>query len=282
MEAFYERLIACAATIDELLSEDCEPLPGRKDDADHAARRLAAWCRSCASGDWALFDRRLRRDGLTLGEVLPRLATVRRWASASPPAWVKDAVWIEAALQQARPSRGPKEVSAPIEPCPFEHLFMPVVEHAAALLWVDIDPRVRANLNDAACTCLSHALLKDLASLCAPALYERFDEARKTARSPDGALPSHHDGGTVGYERFVAAMRAGGLRRLFEDKPVLLRLIATLTRQWIDTSRELVFRLGADLESMRGDFGLPGGDCRVAHIEVGLSDPTVAATRCRS
>jgi len=27
-----------------------------------AARRLAAWCRSCASGDWSLFGRRLARD----------------------------------------------------------------------------------------------------------------------------------------------------------------------------------------------------------------------------
>jgi type 2 lantibiotic biosynthesis protein LanM len=273
MEAFYERLIVRAATIDELLSEDYEPLPGQKDDADHAARRLAAWCRSCASGDWTLLGRRLQLDGLTLGEVLPRLATVRRRASASPPAWVEDAARIEAALQQAGPGRRPKEVSAAFEPCPFEHLFMPVVEQAVALLWVDIDPRVRDNLNDAACACLSHALLKDLSSLCAPALYERFDQARKSARPPDGAMLSHHNGGSARYDQFVAAMRAGALRRLFEDKPALLRLIATVTRQWIDTSRELVLRLGADLENIRGDFGLPGGACRVTHIEGGLSDP---------
>ena len=64
MDAFYERLIVRAATIDELLSDDFEPLPGQKGDADLAARRLAAWCRSCASGDWSLFGRRLDRDGL--------------------------------------------------------------------------------------------------------------------------------------------------------------------------------------------------------------------------
>ena len=64
MDAFYERLIVRAATIDELLSDDFEPLPGQKGDADLAARRLAAWCRSSASGDWSLFERRLDRDGL--------------------------------------------------------------------------------------------------------------------------------------------------------------------------------------------------------------------------
>ena len=51
MDAFYERLIVRAATIDELLSQDFEPLPGRKDDADTTSQRLAAWCRSAASGD---------------------------------------------------------------------------------------------------------------------------------------------------------------------------------------------------------------------------------------
>ena len=66
MDAFEERLIVGAATIDELLSADFETLPGQKGDADLAARRLAAWCRSCASGDWSLFERRLIRDGLTI------------------------------------------------------------------------------------------------------------------------------------------------------------------------------------------------------------------------
>ena len=82
MDAFYERLIVRAATIDELLSDKFETLPGQKSDADLAARRLAAWCQSCASGDWSLFNRRLKRDGLSIGQVLTRFATVRRSASA--------------------------------------------------------------------------------------------------------------------------------------------------------------------------------------------------------
>src|SRR6516225_12330455 len=78
MEGFFERLIVLASTIDELLSDDFEPLPGQKRDADQAGRRLAAWCRSCASSDWGLFARRLERDGLTITNVLTRLATVGR------------------------------------------------------------------------------------------------------------------------------------------------------------------------------------------------------------
>src|SRR5271169_6042108 len=123
MEAFYERLIVRAATIDELLSDDFEPLPGQKGDTDLAARRLAAWCRSCASGDWSLFGRRLDRDGLTIGQVLPRLSTVRRKASASPPAWIDDAIWIGAALQSPTENAKPIAALEQAGTCAFEQLF---------------------------------------------------------------------------------------------------------------------------------------------------------------
>jgi hypothetical protein len=78
MDPFFKRLIIRAATVDELLSDRFEPLPGQKPDAERAARRLAEWCRSCASGDWSLFNGRLERDGLSFAQVLPRLATGTR------------------------------------------------------------------------------------------------------------------------------------------------------------------------------------------------------------
>ena len=94
MDVFFESLIARAATIDELLSEEFAALPGQEAHADLAARRFAAWCRSCASGDWLLFNRRLERDRLSIAQVLARFATVRRRAGAPMPAWIDDAIWI--------------------------------------------------------------------------------------------------------------------------------------------------------------------------------------------
>ncbi|MGV7942528.1 hypothetical protein PJN92_29275, partial [Mycobacterium kansasii] len=75
------------------------------------------------------------------------------------------------------------------------------------------------------------ALVEQLSQLCAPALYALFDTARA---------------GSLSYGQFVVDMRGQGFRRLFEAKPVLLRLMAVVTRQWIDASAELVVRLGAD------------------------------------
>ena len=255
MDAFYERLIVAAATIDELLSEDFEPLPGQKIDTDRAARRLAAWCRACASGDWRQFARRLHRDGWDFPTVLERLASVRRTPSAPTPAWIQDAVWIQAALASTCPPPPPAGAAEPTEAVAFNHLLLPLAHAADARVWSCIDAHTASLCTDAARAGLRHGLLTQLSQLCAPPLYALFDTAR----------PS-------GYQQFVTDMATQGFRHLFEAKPVLLRLISTIIRQWIDTTAELIVRLGADLSVIRAD--LLGADvpCHVTRIHGELGD----------
>jgi type 2 lantibiotic biosynthesis protein LanM len=267
MEAFFERLIIRAATIDELLSSEFESLPGQKGDADKAARRLAAWCRSCASGDWALFGKRLERDGLSVTEVLQRLATVRP-RFAVQPTWIDDAIWIESAMRSC-------DKVAPVDPkqltpCAFESLLAPVVEQADALLWSSVNSPLAFTLSGSARQHLRHNLLAALSDLCAPALYERFTKKRKEAAFFD-PMAEQQQNGTAVFDRFIADLRNGGLRLLFEEKPVLLRLISVIVRQWIDTTRELLLRLGADLRDLRGDI-LSSEDSPISFIEGDLSD----------
>lgn len=252
LDAFFERVVLKAATIDELLSDEFTSLPGQKGDADLAARRLAAWCNSCASGDWLLFKRRLERDGLSIFSVLEKFATARRSSRSSTPAWVDDAIWIERTLQSQHGEldAAPTNLSAP---SPFQELFIPVVAEAASRLWAGVDSRVTNNLSQSARGCLSQTLLKTLCHLASPALYERFRRTRQ-------------------YQSFIADMKGGGFRRLFEEKPVLLRLIASVARQWINTSGELVLRLDSDLETIRRDLLRVGSYNQVVKIEGGLSD----------
>lgn len=242
-----EQLAVRAATIDELLSNAFETLPGQKGDSDLAARRLAAWCRSCASGDWAMFARRLERDGLSFEHVLARFATVRRAPEAPPPAWLVDAEWIDEALRH----KGADEETA--SDLPFGHLFVSVVEEADKLLWAGIDPAAGTLTADGRRS-LRRTLLGELSRLCAGALFERFAVDRK-------------------YRPFVTVMRATGWQQLLTEKPVLLRLIATVVRQWIDTTRELMLRLDADLPILRKEFLRHPAPVAVARIDGGLSDP---------
>ena len=268
--AFFERLAARAATIDECLSGTFEPLIGQKQDTDTAAQRLAAWCRSCASGDWSLFSRRLARDGLTFEEVLSRFATARYSPTAAPPAWISDARWIEAALRSADAG-----VICPVNdagPYAFEQLLWPAVQHADALLGTAVDPHALTNLTKSARDCLVLMLLKELSSLCAPALYERFSRARKISQASSQQVGGPNGAGTACYYQFVADMRTSGFRQLFEDKPVLLRLMAVITRQWIDSTREFVTRLDADLPTIMGNILRSTGAGPAVMIEGDRSD----------
>ncbi len=258
MDDFCDRLRLRAATIDELLSDAFAASPAVEAAADLTVRRLAAWCRSSAAGDEALFARRLARDGLTIDRLRQRFAAARAKPAAPPPAWIADAAWVEAALQGgielAKPTTPPQG-----EPVAFEGLFLPLVAQAELRLWSGLDETALGNLAEAARACLSYGLLRDLSALSAPALYERFAKERHA--------------GASSYRQFAADMQSGGFRRLFEDKPVLLRLLATLARQWLDTSREFIGRLAADLPTIRRDLLQAGADSPVAAIERDLSDP---------
>ena len=93
-----QELLIKAATIDELLGPNYEPQIGQKDSTDHAALRLAAWCRSASSGDWGLFFKRINRDKLSIDQVLSRFADVRHSPDTPQPAWFVDAQWVYQAL----------------------------------------------------------------------------------------------------------------------------------------------------------------------------------------
>lgn len=265
MEAFYDRLVVRAATIDELLSDDFEALPGQKADADIAARRIAAWCRSCAGGDWGMFERRLKRDGFSIAQALAKFATVRRKASAPMPPWITDLIWIEPALTDPNPHVGDIQLDQP-GTYAFEHLFASVIEQADTRLWASASAK---SLTDSARICLRHQLLKQLSNLCGPILYQRFT---KTNNSVANISAKSGEDCRQQYTRFIAEMKAGGIRSLFDEKPVLGRLIAITTRQWIDTSLEFITRLDADLPEIRNDLLHLTSDSNIATIESGFSD----------
>jgi type 2 lantibiotic biosynthesis protein LanM len=281
VDAFYQRLSLHAATIDELLSDAFEVLPQAVADTDLAARRLAAWRRAAAAGDEALFARRLMRDGLSSAEIENRLARSRRRALTPHPRWIEDAIWIEYALKEA--GRTEPEVT-PVYP--FEDWFTALIERAEALAWSGFDACISGHFEESARACLRHTLLVGLCELCAPALYERFaksgdtksgDTKSRDTKSRDAGSRNFdklaQPPGTIRYREFIADLRGGGSRQLFEQKPVLLRLIAVLTRQWIDATREFVDRLAADLPAIRHELIQASDGAKVVEIGSAVSDP---------
>ncbi|WP_181257460.1 type 2 lanthipeptide synthetase LanM family protein [Pseudaminobacter soli (ex Li et al. 2025)] len=270
MDGFFDRLVFRAATIDELLSDAFIPTPGQKSDTDIAARRLAAWCKSCASGDWSLFGRRLERDGLTFSSVLERFATVRTASEAIIPDWIEDSVWIDAALQDLDPDLS--DLWSPREPVAFQELLMPLVRQSNIRLASKLGDGPMADLGPTARSDLTYDLVRKLSDIFAGALYERFDNFRKDAVAAKSAIGGRADK-TLHYAQFSSMMRDGGFRHLFEERPVLLRLAATITRQWIDTTSAFIDRLSTDFPMIREAILNKVGTARVASVEGDLSDP---------
>lgn len=241
-----EPIAGRAATIDELLSAVAPCAHAR--DTELAERRFTAWCQAAAGSDTALFVRRLARDGLTVPGILERLAAV----GVDSAGWTSDGEWIVAALEGGGDTVGEIGSAAP-----FGHLLIPVVDAASTRLWAKLAPAAQEHLTDASAADLRRALLTELSELSAPAIYDVFTEARDRG---------------VGYVDFLAEMRPTGFRRLFEAKPVLLRLMCSLTRQWIDSSCEFLERLATDIAPIRRQ--LLGSDAvsPMAAIEGRLSD----------
>lgn len=150
---------------------------------------------------------------------------------------------------------------------PFEHCFTSVVDEADARLWASVAPSPAAQLTPSARNGLRRLLIEDLCGLCAPVLFDRFAAMRAAAQvRPDPG------GSTVCYDAFIDEMGRGGAYQLFEEKPVLLRLIAALTRQWLSASAEFVTRLDADLDRIRHNLLQTRAEGRVVRIDGGLSD----------
>ena len=261
-----------AATIDELLSSHFIPQKGEKALADRAALRLSEWCKASTSGDWSLFAQRLAKDQLSLDDVLARFASIGVANAELPPyEWVKDSEWILAAL-----SNSDGRAIGPVDPAkslPFEALFAKLGLLAYEEVKKAVSSKALACFSQSAIADLNHALLKQITDLTSPFLYSDFVKDLKS-QMPDGKLlASDADTNKNLYDGFVSKMQSGGLIKHVETKPVLLRLLASVTRQWINTTIELIDRVSLDLPRIQEKILGTSSPIQVAEVGGDLSDP---------
>ena len=211
-------------------------------------RRLEAWCQSSAGGDRSLFARGCDgTDGQSTdaGQICrPFVARRRR----TPPAWIDDAIWIAAALQ--KPGKCRHERAGLSEPCAFEHLLRRWSSRPRSGFGRRDRSAAADNLTEPArdVSCVI-ALLRGLSELLRAgdlrAICHRAEDRRADSR------------GTSRYDQFVADMKAGGILRAVRRQAGAVAADAAITRQWIETSREFVLRLDADLAAIRRDIFAP-------------------------
>ena len=243
--------------------------------ADRVARRTEDWCKSAADGDHTLFRKRLARDGLDLDTVEPLLGDVRLAEDQPTPEWVRTFCWAVEAMESPDDTNASVPYLDADSPLPFEDLFVPLAGIARQRR-----DRLAGDsaelLSETAHAALQRHLLRRSSELCAPTLHEGFTlfQMVEQPMTMALALPTNGDPGSrVAYDAYIAELRGGGLRDYFLSRPVLARLLATVTRQWIEATAELIARLGADLTAIGETFHSGARPGQVADVDYGLSDP---------
>jgi len=266
------KIILGALTFDEILSQDFETAVGEKAQADSAAMRLSAWAKSSASGDWGAFSRRLARDGLKLEKILERFANPKKRNQDLHYQWAMDARFILKALQQDKGEAFELDLAVH-SPVAFQDLILPILNFAIDELKILVSDEALAYFTIQARTDLNKAFLKQISELLSPLLYSLFIKELKK-NTPDGKLlPSDADTKENHYKRFINELRGGNLESLLIKKPVLLRLIAVSTRQWVLSTSKLMNRFLNDFKLIRDNLLNKNNALKVSAIEGNLSDP---------
>lgn len=271
MNSYFQQIQLRASTFEEILSDDFQDLPGQKEHSNLAASRLAAWCRSTASGDWSLFGKRLKRDQLDIEAVLRRFSTVKH-ISHETPQWLVDAQWILENLEKPAPDEALQKWRQISTQRPFQDLFINCIEYAAkeTTSQLSIDP---ANFfSERGFASLQAILLKQISDLCSPVLFSLFIKHLKSEAANNPTLMIEAKDTDI-YLAFIKQLQEKELRQLFLDKPVLLRLLSNMIRQWIDTTTAILERVQTDFSELVTCFTQDKGPHRITHVAGDLSDP---------
>src|SRR5262249_5376014 len=131
-----------------------------------------------------------------------------------------------------------------------------------------------ARLSADAWTALETHLLARLAWLSADTLHWEFAVFRATRQSGVAALfaAAQATPGRDLYERYVAHVLSDGYGALFTAYPVLVRLLATATDNWIDMATEFLLRLDADWADLATTLAGGADPGPVTALEAGLAD----------
>ena len=261
-------IVEAASMLWERLGPRFEPVAGSPPDE----KRLVRWCQVVAKGDWALFRKRLRWDGLDLEQARDAVRPARLRASSALPAWTSTLNGCLAAIEGTS-SGLPERFCDEDAPIPFEHLLAPVVCAARRMVHRQIDG-LTILLSEDALGDLERHLLNQLSARSARVLHVHFSVFKATSHLGSA---NHHFSGEAeppdaAYQAFIASMRAGEMRSFFQQYSVLSRKVAVCVDNWVTNTVGFLKRLHADWAAIRQVFSDhdPG---RVSRIESGMSDP---------
>lgn len=258
------------STIDERTEVVAASGPARTHNSQIS--RIDAWREMASPSNSTLFDDRLSNSNLEIlaGALVAQEASPDTYFDC--PGWTDDLAWILEALKREPVNESIDGLVNDCEPLPYEEVFVELSRQA----WRRVgSSQQRASFSAQAANCFQRILLNRLTTVCARPLYEHFHLMRL-----------FHDGGTGGsgsdcyggaprhfYHSFITELRSTELDIFFSQRPVVLRLIASITRDWISMTAEFLSRYSADYTRIVHTFNENVDVGRIAKVESGLSDP---------
>lgn len=193
------------------------------------------------------------------------------------PEWALTINEISKAVKNEFNSHMPSQEYCEQGALPFALLINPVVVHAVNELRFQMqrsEADICRYLDKSASNDLAFWLQRNLSDHCQHVLFEMFAKHRplinnlllKMNEPADCALSFEL------YSSFIYKHGITGLTKVFDEYPVLARIIAVLVKNWIDFISEFIQRLEKDWDKLAALVGFDAEAEQIKHITCGLSD----------
>lgn len=235
--------------------------------------RLKIWAKLLGGED--KLHQRLQWDGLDFNTVRILLGTTDFGENLNLPPWGKT---LQELIANATTSLQYLEKEDKIlldreNPLPFEDFYLPFVSVARQKLSNRLSSNLASELlTQEADRALELSLLQQLINLGTKTLLFEFDRYRKSQPSPE-ENNSQKSPSKFFYDTFTQNLLEDGGLTLFQQYPVLGRLIAITVDSWVESTAEFIQRLQVDYSEIELTFSDNGSLGKVTKIETSLSNP---------
>jgi type 2 lantibiotic biosynthesis protein LanM len=238
------------------------PLDAKSDAA--VASRMEQWRISTGSDDIHGFQRRLEWDRLNETTARALASRVRVNDSNHLPAWAETLMRVAGTAIDESAHGFLKD-----DEYPFQELLVPFVVDASARVHAAAGSAL-SGLTESARVTLERYLLRSLSRMSAETLGQDFEVYVAVQR----ALRQRPDpwSGRTRYLGFLQQMANGGWTVFLGQYPVLARLMASVSDQWVESVTEFARRLQADWPAIARNFGAGEDPGRLVWLEPGISD----------
>jgi len=209
-------------------------------------RRTQAWSNAVANGNDSLFLTYLRAKKITRKQSVEYLSDMCPDDSLVYPKWLENITWIKSSFSTNLDYLEPDEN---YEHIPFYHLLLNCAGHAFDKLAGQLTTNYASRISSKAANQLQIELIEKLSTICEQTFYNKLQVFMNET------CPSEKKNGRDQYRSYCKhLLEHGGVNDIFEERPILLKLIAQATLDWINNSNDLIVRFFDDLSELNTSF----------------------------